>query len=434
MAVEPPANEPGPARHPVRVVVRDDLRRNRLTVFFRLLLAIPHFIWLGLWGIAAFFAAVANWVTTLASGRPPASLHRFLSAYVKYAAHVYGYVLLCANRYPTFDGQDGYPVDLQIDPPAAQPRVGVAFRLVLVIPALLVVASLFGFPSYRSSGGNESSSATLADYGSGVAHVAAVLGWFVCVARARMPRPLRDAVMWGIGAAAQLWAYLLVLTDRYPEFDPELLLEDLPAQEGPIALRVDDPLRRSRLTVFFRLPLTFPHLVWLTLWTVVAFLAAVASWFATLVRGTSPAALHRFLAAYLRYQTHVYAFLTLAGNPFPGFAGVAGSYPVELDVADRQRQNRWTVGFRLILAIPAWLLASAYGAALWTCAVLGWFAALVTGRMPRRLRAVQIQALRVLAQLNGYLTLLTDTYPYLGPARAPLGDSSPALTAESAFG
>jgi hypothetical protein len=38
--------------HPIRLIVTDDLRRSRLTVFFRLLLAIPHFVWLLLWGIA----------------------------------------------------------------------------------------------------------------------------------------------------------------------------------------------------------------------------------------------------------------------------------------------------------------------------------------------------------------------------------------------
>ena len=40
-----------PNRHPVQVVVEDDLQRSRLTVFFRLLLAIPHFIWFVLWSI-----------------------------------------------------------------------------------------------------------------------------------------------------------------------------------------------------------------------------------------------------------------------------------------------------------------------------------------------------------------------------------------------
>ena len=32
-----------PATHPIRLVVNDDLQRNRLTVFFRLILAIPLF-------------------------------------------------------------------------------------------------------------------------------------------------------------------------------------------------------------------------------------------------------------------------------------------------------------------------------------------------------------------------------------------------------
>ncbi len=41
--------EPVQASHPVRLVVTDDLRRSRLTVFFRWLLAIPHLLWLGLW-------------------------------------------------------------------------------------------------------------------------------------------------------------------------------------------------------------------------------------------------------------------------------------------------------------------------------------------------------------------------------------------------
>ena len=44
--------------HPVQLAVTDDLQRSRLTVFFRLLLAIPHFIWLLLWSVAAFFADI----------------------------------------------------------------------------------------------------------------------------------------------------------------------------------------------------------------------------------------------------------------------------------------------------------------------------------------------------------------------------------------
>src|SRR5439155_758216 len=126
-------------------------------------------------------------------------------------------------------------------------------------------------------------------------------------------------------------------------------------------LVVTDDLRRSRLTVLFRILLVVPHLVWLALWSVVAFLAAIANWVATLVRGRSPEALGRFLSAYIRYGAHVFAFLYLVGNPFPGFVGKAGSYPVDVELVLGGAQNRWVTGFRLPLAVPAFLVSSALG-------------------------------------------------------------------------
>jgi hypothetical protein len=397
-------------------VISDDMRRNRLTVFFRLILAIPHYFWLFIWGIGAFFAVIANWVATLFAGQSPAGLHRFLAMYVRYATHVYAYLYLAADPYPPFDEGPDYPVDVEIAPPAPQRRVTVLFRLILVIPAVLLGAALLGDPGFGSprwSSGNESTF----NYGFGVAQAAALLGWFAILARGRMPRGLRDSVAWGVGYGAQLWAYLFVLTERYPDSDPEVILGELPSRSDPIGIEVEDELRRSRLTVFFRLPLLFPHLVWLTLWGFLSLLAAVASWAATLVRGSPPQALHRFLAAYLRYQLHVSAFGSLIANPFPGFAGAAGSYPVEAAIAPPQRQNRWTVGFRLLLALPAWLVAAVYGGLVWSVAVLGWFASLATGSMPRRLRNTGAHSLRVVTQVYGYLFLLTDAYPYCGPSR-----------------
>jgi hypothetical protein len=35
--------------HPIHLLLSDDLKRSRLTVFFRLLLALPHMVWLSLW-------------------------------------------------------------------------------------------------------------------------------------------------------------------------------------------------------------------------------------------------------------------------------------------------------------------------------------------------------------------------------------------------
>ena len=112
--------------------------------------------------------------------------------------------------------------------------------------------------------------------------------------------------------------------------------------QHPIRLVVTDDLQRNRLTVFFRLILAIPHVIWLLLWGIVATLAAIANWFATLVKGESPEGLHNFLATYLRYQTQVYAYILLIADPFPGFGGKPG-YPVEIDVDPPQPQNRWTV-------------------------------------------------------------------------------------------
>jgi hypothetical protein len=402
---------------PVQLTVSDDLQRSRLTVFFRLILAIPLAIWLAVWSIAALVAAIVNWLATLIQGQSPQSLHDFLVSYVRYATHVYAYLDLAAEPYPNFLGRPGYPIDVQISPPAPQSRWTVAFRLVLAIPALLLAAVLVGSSFYFARTSNFS-------YDVSLASTAAFLAWFVGVASARTPRGLRDLIAYGLCYGAQLWAYLLLLTDRYPNSDPQTALPELPARSDPIGLDVRDDLQRNRLTVFFRLILTIPHLIWLALWGVAAILAAVANWFVTLAGGVSPPSLHNFLAAYVRYQAHVYAYLFLIADPFPGFTGKAGSYPIDPTVAPPAVQNRWKVGFRIVLAIPAVLLNSAYGGLLLIVALLGWFAALATGRMPLGLRNAGALALRYAAQTNGYLGVITDAYPYSGPIAA--GGAAPA--------
>ena len=49
----------------------------------------------------------------------------------------------------------------------------------------------------------------------------------------------------------------------------------------------------------------------------------------------------------------MYAFLYLAANPFPGFTGAPGRYPLDLELPpEPQRQNRWKTAFRWILFDP----------------------------------------------------------------------------------
>jgi hypothetical protein len=411
-------------QRPIRLVVRDgELRRTRLTVFFRLVLAIPVLVWVLLRGIAAFVVALAVWLAVLIEEEAPQSLHDFVAGYLRYATHVSAYVFLAADPYPWFRCQTDYPIDLEIDAPVRQSRWTGFFRLVLALPALFLAAALGGGISTGSSGqswsAGSSSGGEYATYYAlstgGVAAVAALLAWFAILVRGSEPRGLRDLTAFALNYAAQAGGYLLLLTPVYPTSDPRLAepYSDLP--EHPVRIAVSDDLERPRVTVLFRLLLTIPHLVWLLLWSVAAFFAAVAAWFAALVTSRVPDALHRFLAAYVRYGTHVFAFLYVVGRRFPGFTGRAASYGIDVEIDPAERQRRWTIFFRLFLAIPALILSSALGGVAFVVAVLGWWYALARGRMPEGLRNLGASCLRYSAQSYAYLLLLTERYPFAAP-------------------
>ena len=71
-------------RHPIRLIVNDDLQRTRLTVFFRLILAIPQELWWMLWSVIAGLAWFVGWFATLIMGRLPEGLHNFLATYLRF--------------------------------------------------------------------------------------------------------------------------------------------------------------------------------------------------------------------------------------------------------------------------------------------------------------------------------------------------------------
>jgi uncharacterized protein DUF4389 len=410
---------------PIRLVVRDPvLERSRATVFFRLLLAIPVLVWLLLRGIAAFVAAIVLWLGVLINGEGPASLHDFVAGYLRYATHVYSYVLLAADPYPWFRAAHEYPVDLEIAPPTRQSRWTAGFRLFFALPALALATALGGSPSYGSWQVGFSSRPHEATWGwwasaGGVAAACAFLAWFVALARGSAPRGLRDLIAYSLGYAAQAGGYFLLLTDRYPSSDPSLAEPYASLPEHPVRIDVHDELERSRLTVFFRLLLALPHILWLILWSVAVFFAVVAAWFAALFGGRVPLALHRFIAAYVRYTTHLGAYISLVGRRFPGFVGREGSYGIDLHIAGPERQNRWKTLFRFFLAIPAFLLSSTLDAVLLVVAFLSWWYALVTGRVPEGLRNLGAVCIRYSSQTRAYASLLTDRYPYSSPLLEP---------------
>jgi hypothetical protein len=398
------------ARHPVRLVVTDDLRRSRLTVFFRLLLATPHYLWIALIGTIVALLVIVNWFILLVVARTPKSVHDFVAGYIRYTTHLEAYLLLAANPYPSFwpVGNDDYTVTLEIDPPAEQHRLKTLFRIFLAIPAMLISSALL-------VGG-----ARLGGYGFGLAFGVAFLLWWYALFLGRVTRGLRDLTAFCIGYSAQLAAYLFLLTDRYPFSGPNAFAPPREDEEQhPVRVSVTDDLRRSRLLTLLRLPIAIPHIVWLLLWTVLAIVAALLNWLGALVVGRAPRAFHRFLSRYLRYSTHLSAFVFLVGNPFPGFTGKAGTYPIDVELPPPGPQHRLVTLFRFVLALPALIVVSGLWGALFVAGFLAWFVALVLGRMPDGLRNLGAYVLRYGAQVNAYLYVLTARYPDAGPRPDP---------------
>jgi len=185
--------EAGATTHPIGLIVTDDLRRSRLTVFFRLLLVIPHLIWMYLWSIPVTFAVIISWFAALFTGRVPAGLHNFDSGFLRYSTRVTGYMFLLADPWPPFSLSQPYPIDVRVDPAGPQSRLTVFFRVVLAIPALILVYV------FRT-----------------VNQIVAVLAWFYCLALGQMSEGMRNISAWLLRFEVQTYAYLLLLTGRYP--------------------------------------------------------------------------------------------------------------------------------------------------------------------------------------------------------------------------
>jgi hypothetical protein len=178
------------------LIVDDDLKRSRLTVFFRVILAIPLAIWVGVWSIAVAVALLVAWIVAIFTGRVPGGLHAFMARFVRASAHLAAYYFLLADPWPPFLGEPGsYPVDVRIDPPVKQSRLTIFFRGLLVIPAFLVSYV------FRIVNG-----------------VIALLGWFYALATGHMHEGMRNASAWMLGYEVQTWGYYFLLTGRYPSF------------------------------------------------------------------------------------------------------------------------------------------------------------------------------------------------------------------------
>jgi hypothetical protein len=205
--------------YPVSIAVVPALTgRNRLTTFFRLVLAIPHIILVGglgsavtgrsqgntefslggeagLLGAVAAFLAVISWFTLLFAGVHIAGIRQFTTFYLRWRLRGLAYLTLLEDAYPPF-GDAPYPTSIEVaDPAGPRDRLTIGFRLILAIPHIIVVVLLQLAWACTT-----------------------IAAWFVILFTGAYPGGLYE---FGVGVLRwrlRVEAYMLLLTDEYPPF------------------------------------------------------------------------------------------------------------------------------------------------------------------------------------------------------------------------
>jgi hypothetical protein len=85
--------------------------------------------------------------------------------------------------------------------------------------------------------------------------------------------------------------------------------------------------------------------------------------------------------------------------------------PLLVSLPPRERQRRWTVLLRALLAVPLAVVVFLIGIATLVIVIIGWVAAVFMGRVPNFVRNLVTVYLRVGLRLQAYLMLMTDRFP-----------------------
>lgn len=202
----------------------------------------------------------------------------------------------------------------------------------------------------------------------------------------------------------------------------------------PVSAAIEPQLvKRNRLTTAFRLVLAIPHLILVGgvgvgfaanssrrdllsfggetgLLGSIAFLLAIVSWFTIVITSEHYTPIRRYTGYYLRWRVRALTYLMLLTDVYPPFGDA--SYPATLALeAPSRPRDRVSVGLRLIIAIPHFIVLFFVLCAWWVTTVVSWFAILIDGRYPPGLYGFGVGALRWLIRVEAFVLLLVDEYP-----------------------
>ena len=202
----------------------------------------------------------------------------------------------------------------------------------------------------------------------------------------------------------------------------------------PVSITVQPLLApRNKLTTAFRLMLAIPHLflvggigfsmVFRTrtdnvtslgpetgLLGFVAGVLAVVSWFTILISREHIAGIRAYTTFYVRWRVRALSYLMLLQDQYPPLGDAV--YPSSVTIVDPERaRDRLSVGLRIVLAIPHFIVLVFLMTAFWMTTIAAWIAIVIGGRYPKGLYEFGVGALQWLVRVEAYLLLLIDEYP-----------------------
>lgn len=174
-----------------------ELRRRRLAVLGRAILVVPAAVTASMWlYVVALFVPI-GWIVALVKGRVPDWIHKEVRAALGYNTQVNAWLYLVSGRYPWPNaGRRTHPVQLLAEP-GRQRRWTVLLRVLLALPAT-VLGSVLGV----------------------VLTGTAIGAWFVGLVLGRTTEGLRELGAFCLRYTTETAAYLLLLTDDYPQLAP----------------------------------------------------------------------------------------------------------------------------------------------------------------------------------------------------------------------
>ncbi len=204
-----------------------------------------------------------------------------------------------------------YAARLEVDYPESLDRFTTFFRIVWVIPILiiLILLSATGDQTLVTETGEK-----LERTGWGITSGLAIATMLMIVFRLRYPRWWFDFARELTRFSARVGAYLALVTDRYPST----------VEEQAVHLEIDYPDVERDLNRWLPLVkwlLAIPHYIVLVVLVAAALIAVFVAWFGILFTGRYPRALFDFVVGVGRWGLRVqaYAFL-LVTDRYPPFS------------------------------------------------------------------------------------------------------------------